>query len=51
MAYGAAMTYDRIANAIGPFEMLEYVALGGIYVALAVTAPFLVSRHTLQPTG
>lgn len=37
---GAAMTYDRIVNAIGPFEMLEYVGLLGLYVALIVTAPF-----------
>ena len=40
IAYVAAMTYDRLVNAIGPFEMLEYVALGLVYVALAVTAPF-----------
>lgn len=41
IAYGMPMTYDRIVNAIGPFEMLEYVGIAGIYVALAVTAPFL----------
>jgi hypothetical protein len=40
IAYVAAMTYDRLVNAIGPFEMLEYVALGAIYLALAITAPF-----------
>ena len=40
IAYGAAMTYDRIVNAIGPFEILEYVGIAGVYAALAVTAPF-----------
>jgi hypothetical protein len=41
---GAAMTYDRIVNAIGPFEMLEYVGLLGLYAALIVTAPFRRAR-------
>jgi hypothetical protein len=41
IAYGAAMTYDRIVRAIGPFEILEYVAIAGVYAALVVTAPFL----------
>lgn len=40
IAFGAAMTYDRIVNAIGPFEALEYVGLLGVYAALFVTAPF-----------
>ena len=31
------MTYDRVVGAIGPFELLEYVGLAAIYVALAVT--------------
>ena len=34
------MIYDRVVNAIGPFELLEYVGLAVIYAALAVTAPF-----------
>src|SRR5262245_28362599 len=38
IALGAAMTYDRIVNAIGPFEMAEYVGLVAVFVALAVTA-------------
>jgi hypothetical protein len=45
IAYGAAMTYDRIVSAIGPFEVLEYVAIAGVYAALAVTAPFLTSAR------
>ena len=40
IALGCAMTYDRLVNAIGPFEMLEYVGLVGIYAALIVTSPF-----------
>jgi hypothetical protein len=40
IAYGSAMTYDRIAGAIGPLELSEYLGIGAIYVALAVTAPF-----------
>lgn len=41
IAYVSAMTYDRIVNAIGPFELSEYLGLALIYGALAVTAPFL----------
>lgn len=44
VAYGAAMTYDRIVSAIGPFEMSEYLGIAAVYAALAVTAPFLVRR-------
>jgi hypothetical protein len=46
IAFGSAMTYDWIANAIGPFEMLEYVGIIGVYVALAVTAPSLAQRRS-----
>jgi len=46
IAFGAAMTYDRIVNAIGPFEALEYVGIAGVYAALAVTAPFLPARRS-----
>ena len=40
IALGAAMTYDRIAGAIGPLELSEYMGIGLIYVALGVSAPF-----------
>jgi hypothetical protein len=40
IAYGSAMTYDRIVGAIGPFEWSEYLGLALIYGSLAVTAPF-----------
>ena len=37
------MTYDRIADAIGLFELSEYLGLVTIYGALAITTPFLAS--------
>jgi hypothetical protein len=38
MALVSAMTYDRTVNAIGPFELSEYLGLVLLYVALAMTA-------------
>ena len=40
VALPAAMTYDKLVNAIGPFELTEYLGLVTILVALAATAPF-----------
>lgn len=40
IALVSAMTYDRTVNAIGPFELSEYLGLVMIWGALAVTAPF-----------
>lgn len=40
IALVSAMTYDRTVNAIGPFELSEYLGLVLIWGALAVTAPF-----------
>ena len=48
IAYGSAMLYDRAVGAIGPLEMSEYLGLGAIYLALAVTAPFLKGRRDRQ---
>jgi hypothetical protein len=46
LALASAMRYDWIVNAIGPFEVTEYVGLVGTWIALAVTAPvFLESRR------
>lgn len=39
----SAMTYDWAVNAIGPFEVSEYLGLALVWGALAVTAPFV--RH------
>jgi hypothetical protein len=41
IALGSAMRYDWIVNAIGPFEVTEYLGLVAVWGALAVTAPFL----------
>jgi hypothetical protein len=43
-ALGSAMTYDRMVNAIGPFELSEYLGLVLVYAALAMTA-------RLRPAG
>ena len=40
IAFVSAMIYDRTVNAIGPFELSEYLGLALIYGALAITAPF-----------
>jgi hypothetical protein len=40
VALVSAMTYDWTVNAIGPFELTEYLGLVMILTALAVTAPF-----------
>jgi hypothetical protein len=45
LTFVSAMTYDWTVRAIGPFEMTEYLALGAIYLALAVTAPFLAASR------
>jgi hypothetical protein len=40
IALVSAMRYDWIVNAIGPFELTEYLGLVLVYVALAATARF-----------
>ena len=51
IAYGAAMRFDWVVNAIGPFEMTEYLGLAVIYAALAVTVPIVGRTHVLHPGG
>jgi hypothetical protein len=41
----SAIVYDRRVNAIGPFEVTEYVGLLMVWGACAVTAPFLATRR------
>jgi hypothetical protein len=48
LAYGSAMTYDRMVGFIGTNEILEYVCLGAAYAALVVTAP-VQARRPAQP--
>ena len=40
IALASAMTYDWTVNAIGPFELTEYLGVVAVYGALAITAPF-----------
>lgn len=54
VALAAAMRYDWTVNAIGPFELTEYLGLVIILGALAVTAPFhrgARNAQTLTPAG
>jgi hypothetical protein len=51
IALGSAMTYDWIVNAIGPFELTEYLGLALIFGAAAVTAPFFAVGRPLRSTG
>jgi hypothetical protein len=46
LTYVSAMTYDQITRAVGPFELTEYLGLGAIYFALAITAPFLTGASS-----
>ena len=48
VALGSAITYDRTVNAIGPFELTEYLGLALVWGALAVTVPL---RPTLRPAS
>jgi hypothetical protein len=41
IALASAMRYDWMVNAIGPFEVSEYVGLVLVYAALALTTPFI----------
>jgi hypothetical protein len=41
----SAISYDRSVNAIGPFELSEYLGLALVLGALAVTAPFSSARR------
>jgi hypothetical protein len=47
IAYGSAMTYDRMVGFIGTNEMLEYICLGAAYAAFAVTATVQARRRPL----
>ena len=47
----SAITYDRTVNAIGPFELSEYLGLALVLGALAVTAPFLAATRSVRAAG
>jgi len=51
IAFVSAMRYDWIVNAIGPFELTEYLGLVAVWGALAVTAPFLAQAKAFEAAG
>jgi hypothetical protein len=51
VALVSAMTYDWSVNAIGPFELTEYLGLAMVWGALAVTAPFRPAARPVPVTG
>jgi hypothetical protein len=51
LTFVAAMRYDWIANAIGPFELTEYLGLGAVYLALAVTLPWKQTVNDMNETA
>jgi len=46
----AAMTYDKLVNAIGPFEVTEYLGLILVWAAFAITAPFRSAPRPIPAT-
>jgi hypothetical protein len=48
IALVAAMTYDRTVNAIGPFELTEYLGLALVIVALAITVPLRAAPRPIR---
>src|SRR5262249_17399001 len=50
IALVSAMRYDWMVNAIGPFEVTEYLGLAAVWGALAITAPFVASKRAATST-
>jgi hypothetical protein len=51
IALFSAITYDKLVNAIGPFELTEYLGLALVWIALAATAPFREAARPVPGTG
>ena len=51
IVYGAAMTYDRVVGAIGPFELSEYLGIGAVFAALAITLPSPIAGRPVPSKG
>jgi hypothetical protein len=51
VALGSAITYDRTVNAIGPFELTEYLGLALVWAALTVTAPVRPAGRPVPAAG
>ena len=47
----SAITYDMTVNAIGPFELTEYLGLALVWGAFAVTAPFHAAGRPVRAMG
>ena len=48
IALVSAMTYDRTVNAIGPFELTEYLGLVMVYGAFTITHPFGAAGRSVR---
>jgi hypothetical protein len=48
LALVSAMIYDKTVNAIGPFELTEYLGLAMVLAALAITVPFRTARAPVE---
>jgi len=48
LALVSAITYDKIAHAIGPFELTEYLGLALVWLALAITVPVRLARRSMR---
>jgi hypothetical protein len=42
------MTYDRTVNAIGPFELTEYLGLALVWFALVITVPVRAATRPIR---
>ena len=51
VALVSAMSYDKTVNAIGPFELTEYLGLAVVWAALAVTAPCRAAGRPVPSAG
>ena len=51
VALVSAMTMDKLSNAIGPFELTEYLGLVMVWAAFAISAPFGRSARPLPATA
>ena len=47
----SAMTYDKLVNAIGPFEVTEYLGLALVWGAFAITAPVRRAARLVPATS
>ena len=48
IALVSAMTYDKVVNAIGPFELTEYLGLALVWIALAITLPVRAASRSIR---